>query len=359
MELSHKPFDPTPGSAKKIRMPVTLKDVAQKVGKSITTVSRALSNYDDISPETKEMVRKAAAELGYQPSVLARRLQKQRTDTIGFILPTFGPRFSDPFYSEIIAGVGNTTARHDLDLLVSTWPPGKMEIEVYRDKAQSQLVDGFIVVNTRVHDPRIEYLCGIDFPFVSFGRVDNRQDFPYVDGDGEWGMKMLVEYLIGLGHSRMAVIAPPIDLMLTHFRMKGIRSKLAEADLTLDDNMVVHSDLTQRGGYQQASYLLDQPEPPSVIIALNDLMAIGAMSAIQERNLVVGKDISVTGYDDIPMAEHSYPPLTTINQPIYRIGEILCEMLIHLISEGEVEEESIILRPELVIRQSCGPVKSR
>jgi LacI family transcriptional regulator len=120
MELSHKPSDPTPGSAKKIRMPVTLKDVAQKVGKSITTVSRALSNYDDISPETKEMVRKAAAELGYQPSVLARRLQKQRTDTIGFILPTFGPRFSDPFYSEIIAGVGNTTARHDLDLLVST-----------------------------------------------------------------------------------------------------------------------------------------------------------------------------------------------------------------------------------------------
>jgi len=233
-----------------------------------------------------------------------------------------------------------------------------MEIEAYQVKAQSRIVDGFIVVNTRIHDPRIEYLCSIEFPFVSFGRAEDRQDFPFVDGDGEWGMRLIVEYLLDLGHRRMAVIAPPKDLMLTHFRLKGIRSKLAEVGLALDESLVVHSDLTQRGGYQVASDLLDQPDPPSAIIALNDLMAFGAMSAVQERNLVVGKDISITGYDDIPMAEHSFPPLTTLNQPIYRIGEILCEMLIRLISNGELEEESIILRPELVIRQSCGPVRN-
>ncbi|MBN1149384.1 MAG: LacI family DNA-binding transcriptional regulator [Anaerolineales bacterium] len=336
-------------------MPVTLKDIAKKVGKSTTTVSRALGDYDDISPETKALVRQAVADLGYKPSVLARRLQKQRTDMLGFILPTFGPRFSDPFFSEFLAGIGNTAARHDLDLLVSTQPPGDAEMEAYKNKAQSRLVDGFIIVRTRKHDPRIEYLCGIGFPFVSFGREDDHQKFPFVDEDGEWGMRILIEYLLGLGHRRVGVITPPMDLMFTHFRLMGVRSKLAEANLALDNRLVVHGDLTQRGGYQMASNLLDQPDPPSAIVAFNDLMAFGAMSAVQERGLVVGKDISVTGFDDIPMAEHSHPPLTTLHQPIYQIGEILCEMLIQLISKGELEEERIILRPELIIRQSCGP----
>ena len=117
-------------------MSATLKDIADKVGKSVTTVSRALHGYDDVSPETTALVRKVAQELGYTPNILAQRLQKRRTDTIGFILPTFGPRFSDPFFSEFLAGIGNTAAQLGYDLLVSTRPPGEEELVTYQEKVK-------------------------------------------------------------------------------------------------------------------------------------------------------------------------------------------------------------------------------
>ena len=130
-------------------MTVTIKDIARETGKSITTVSRALNGYDDVSEATKELVRRTAEEMGYTPNLLAQRLQKQRTETIGLILPTFGPRFADPFFSEFLAGVGNTTARYGYDLLVSTKAPGAEELAAYRKKVQGRQVDGFIVVRTR------------------------------------------------------------------------------------------------------------------------------------------------------------------------------------------------------------------
>jgi transcriptional regulator with XRE-family HTH domain len=136
----------------------TLKEIARRTGKSITTVSRALADYDDVSPETKKLVRRVADEIGYSPNLLARRLQKRRSETIGLILPTFSPRFSDPFFSEFLAGVGNRAARSGYDLLVSTQAPGSDEPQVYRRKVQGKQVDGLIVVRTRRQDARIDYL---------------------------------------------------------------------------------------------------------------------------------------------------------------------------------------------------------
>ncbi|MEA3350855.1 MAG: LacI family DNA-binding transcriptional regulator, partial [Chloroflexota bacterium] len=168
-------------------MPVTLKDIAKKVGRSVTTVSRALHDYDDVSPKTKSEVRRVAEELGYTPNILAQRLQKQSSDTIGFILPTFGPRFSDPFFSEFLAGIGNKAAKLGYDLLVSTRSPGEEELQTYRSKVQSDSVDGFIVVRTRRQDARIRYLCNENFPFAAFGRTENACAYSYIDEDSEHG----------------------------------------------------------------------------------------------------------------------------------------------------------------------------
>ena len=165
-------------------MAVTLKDIAKRVNKSVTTVSRALADYDDVSPETREQVRKVAAEMGYSPSSFAQRLQKQRSETIGLVLPTYGPRFSDPFFSEFLAGVGNQAAAMDYDLLVSTRPPGEEELQAYRTAIQGRRVDGFVVVRTRCRDARIKYLCDRGFPFVAFGRVEGECEFPFVDRVG-------------------------------------------------------------------------------------------------------------------------------------------------------------------------------
>jgi LacI family transcriptional regulator len=339
-------------------MPATIKDIARKLGKSTTTVSRALNDFGDISVETKELVRRAAEELGYIPNTMAQRLQKRQTDTIGLVIPTSGPRFSDPFFSEFIAGIGNTAARLGYDLLVSTRAPGDQELESYRHSIRSRRVDGFIIVRTRCEDPRIDYLRKVGFPFVSFGRTDGPLDYPFVDEDSEHGMRLVIKYLVDLGHKRIGVIAPPGNLEFSCYRLHGIHAQVEELGMSYDDLVIVEGDLTQRSGYEWANQLLDRPTPPTAIVACNDLMALGAMSAVQERGLVVGKDVSITGFDNIPMAEHSHPPLTTVNQPIYQIGSMVCEMLIKHIRGETKEREQVLLTPSLVVRQSCGPAPS-
>ena len=333
-------------------MTVTLKDIAERVGKSITTVSRALYDYDDVSPKTKELVHKAALEMGYTPNTFAQRLQKQRTDTLGFIIPTFGPRFSDPFFSEFLAGLGNKAAEFGYDLLVSTRSPGEEEMRAYREIVRGKRVDGFILLRTRQQDSRIAYLVETGFPFVAFGRTTDKMTFPFVDEDSALGMRLVVEHLTGFGHRRIACLAPPQELTFALHRLNGFHEGMANAGLPVDESLIVTGDLTQRGGYERAKILLNQLNRPTAIAACNDLMAFGAIRAAQETGLVVGKDIAITGFDDILMAEHSNPPLTTVNQPIYKIGTMVCEMLIRLIRNEPMAETQITLKPELMVRQS-------
>lgn len=333
-------------------MAVTLKDIAKATGKSITTVSRALNDYGDVSAQTKTLVVRVADELGYTPNTWAQRLQKQHTDTIGLILPTFGPRFSDPFFSEILAGIANMAAHLGYDMLVSTHAPGEEELVAYRAAIRGRRVDGFVLVRTRRHDARVVYLQEANFPFAAFGRAEDKLDFPFVDEDGTFGMKLIVGHLDSLGHQRIACIVPPPELMFASYRLSGFREGLSEAGLPLDEALIRVGDLTQRGGYEQACALLDMSSPPTAIVACNDLMAFGAMSAAQERGLVVGGDIAITGFDDIPMAEYSHPSLTTIHQPIYQIGGMVCEMLIKLIQGEPLDERYVLLKPELIVRQS-------
>lgn len=335
-------------------MAVTLKDIARAVGKSVTTVSSALNNYDDVSEETKELVRRVAREMGYAPNIAAQRLRKKRTDTLGLIFPTFGPRFSDPFFSELLAGIGNESSENGLDLLVSTQAPGSDEEESYRRMTSGRRVDGLLVVRTRRHDPRIAFLAERDFPFVAFGRSEQGFDFPYVDEDGVLGMKLVTQHLVDVGHRRIAFIAPSPDLMFATYRLKGFRQAMEENGLALDESLIVIGDLTQRNGHRLAGELLDRPDRPTAIIASNDLMALGAMTAAQERGLLVGRDIAITGFDDIPPAQYSHPPLTTLHQPIYRIGRMICEILIKCINGETLAERHILLRPSLIVRRSSG-----
>ena len=337
-----------------VPMVVTIKDIAKKVGRSVTTVSRALHDYDDVSEETKALVRRIADEMGYTPSSFAQRLQKQKTDTIGLILPTYGPRFTDPFFSEFLAGVGNKAGSLGYDILVSTSPPGDKEMLNYRNKVQTRRVDGFIIVRTRRQDPRIEYLCQSEVPFVAFGRTQGPCYYPYVDEDSHFGMGLIVDHLAAQGFKRLSFLSAPPELTFTDFRLKGFLEGLKTNNLPQVESLILVGNLTQSDGFAKANRLLDLPEPPDAIVASNDLMAIGAMSAVQQRGLVVGKDVAVTGFDDTTMAEHTHPPLTTIHQPVYRIGGMVTEMLIHIIQGKPLGDEHILLKPSLVMRQSCG-----
>lgn len=340
-------------------MGVSIKDIAKRVGFSVTTVSRALNDYDDVNAETKELIRRTAAEMGYVPNSLAQRFQKKKTDTIGLILPTFGPRFSDPFFSEFLAGIGNEAVTQGFDLLVSTRSPGEEELNAYRQMVQGRRADGLVIVRTRKHDERIEYLRSVNFPFVAFGRMEGEIDFPFVDEDGKSGMRLVADHLVALGHRRIACIASPPELMFSQFRLDGLHSRLDELDLPLDPDLIRVGDLTQRSGYEQTLDLLDLANPPSAIVAFNDLMALGAMSAAQNRGLTVGMDVSITGFDNIPIAAHSHPPLTTVDQPIYQIGSMVCEMLAQKIKGEILEQSHALLQPKLIIRESSGRASAR
>jgi len=334
-------------------MPITLKDIATATGFSVTTVSRALNDYDDVAEETKARIKQVALELGYYPSATARHLQKRRTDTIGFVIPTFGPRFSDPYFSELLAGIGNEAAEHDFDLLVSTRPPGEeKEKEAYHRLVSSRRVDGLLVVRTRQKDWRIAYLAEQGFPFVAFGRSDLAFDFPWLDVDGACGTEQATQHLIDRGHRRIAYISAPDGLMFSHHRMNGYKRALEKNGLSFVEERVAFGDLTQRGGRQAARRLLSLLPPPTAIVVCNDLMALGAFKAAHEQNLVIGQDIAITGFDDIPLAEHAYPPLTTVHQPIYHIGITVCRMLVQLIRQEALEERQVLLKPQLIVRES-------
>lgn len=340
-------------------MAANLRDIAREVGVSVTTVSRALNGYSDVSAETRDRIHHAARRLSYSPNLAARRLKKQRTDTLGFIMPTVGPRFSDPFFSAFIAGVGNEAAAQHYDLLVSTHAPDSdEEMRAYTRAAAGGWVDGVIVVRTRENDSRIRYLVERGFPFVAFGRTSNGFDYPYIDEDGIAGMSLLTQHFIDLGHRRIGFIAALPGLMFGRYRQTGFEETMARNGLAPQPAQIVAGDMTRYGGQAAMETLLDTVPDLTAVIACNDLMAMGAMALLQARGYTVGQDIAVGGFDDIPMASMAATPLTTLRQPIYHIGRKTCAMLIDLLADGPDPVPHILLKPELIVRASSGPVRA-
>ena len=336
-------------------MPITLKDIAERVGKSVPTVSRALAGFSDISPQTRAEVQRVALEMGYEPNLTARNLQKQRTDTIALILPPARElRFSDPFFSEFLSGLVQGTAAHSYNLNIST-SPAEIDQEIYLRHIRSRRFDGFIVVRTQRQDARIDLLREHDVPFVSFGRVENGNDFHLVDENGYGAVRSIVDHLFDLGHRRFACIAEPLHFTKSYHRVQGFLDGLRAHDLAADDSLVIESQFRQRSGLMAGRELLDRLQPPTAIIACNDLIALGAMSAAQEKNIVVGRDVSITGFDDILLAEYANPPLTTVHQPAQQLGEMVVQMLFKVINREAVDKKQIIIEPEIVVRQSSGP----
>ncbi|HUS83779.1 MAG TPA: LacI family DNA-binding transcriptional regulator [Anaerolineales bacterium] len=339
-------------------MPVKIRDVAKKLDLSVTTVSRALAGYDDVAPSTRDLVIETAREMGYVPQHAARQLRRQRTETIGLIFPTSGSRFSDPFFSEFIAGIGDETSRRSYDLLVSVAPPGEDEERAYRLWTNSRRVDGFILVRMRVDDWRISYLTEEDFPFASFGRSKTFESSPHIGVDGCAGVKELVNHLVDLGHRRIAFIGASEELTLVGDRLEGYKAGLEEAQISYDPDLVLKGDLTRSGGYEATKQLIELTPPPTAIIGVNDLTALGAIRAAQEGGLIVGEDLSIAGFDGTVAGEHAHPTLTTVHQPVYEIGRRVSAMLIDLIEKQTRSDLQSLNRPRLIVRESTMKCKS-
>ena len=336
-------------------MKITLETISRESGFSVTTVSRALAGYDDVNEETRQRIIAIAKRLGYQPNLAARHLRSKQTQTVGMVIPLTA-HFSDPFFMELLAGVGRQAAEYGYDLLLSAQQPGEEELNAYRRMVASSRIDGVVVARVWRDDPRITFLKEVHHPFVVFGR-SNLDDYPYIDVDGTAGIHQLVRHLVERGYRRIAIILPPPQLAFTAVRYEGYLQGLREAGLPPRNEYVVEGDLSRDSGHAAARQLLDLAEPPTAIVACNNSMALGAMQSIHKQGLVIGRDMAVAGFDDIPAAAQAIPPLTTVRQPIYDIGRRALDMLIKVIRHETLEESHVLLVPQLIVRESSGGVE--
>lgn len=337
-------------------MPVTLKDISKKSGFSVTTVSRALTGYDDVSQKTRDHILKIANELGYQANHIARQLQGQRTHTLGLIMPARAHTHDDDFFSVLLKGITYEAARNGFDVLTGATQPDTSELDTYRRIVGGRRIDGMIIARTYRSDPRIAYLKSVNCPFIVHGRLapDENSDFDYIDVDSQHGIMMVTEHLIFKGHKHIGLILPEADLAFTPYRLNGYREALEKHEIPYHEGYIIHGNLTYQSGYDAANDLLDKHPHLTAIVGANDWMALGAMAVAKERGYPVGETFGIAGYDDIPAASHSEPALTTVHQPIYNIGEQLAQHLLAIINEDSASHFQRLITPELIIRDSSG-----
>jgi len=340
---------------------VTIRDVAQRAGVSIATVSYVLNASAPISERTRTRVLAAAAELGYRPSAIARGLRARESRIIGYNWHHVPPDKWHPIRDRFLYSIAEAAETQGYHILTFTHTPHNRSRRPYEDLMLTGQVDGFILSDTSRDDERIRYLLGAGFPFVAFGRANEAWDFPYVDVDGEAGMRQAVEHLLSLGHRRVGLIAWPEESLSGQYRYQGYLRALESAGIAPDPAWIVRSEHTEASGRQATRTLLDLPSGrrPTAVVAVSDLMAIGAMNALYEIGLQPGQDVAVVGFDDIPTAQYVRPSLTTLRQPIAEVGERAVDMLLRLIQGQELAERSVLLSPKLIVRASSGGIVTR
>ncbi len=340
---------------------VTIRDVARRAGVSIATVSYVLNESGPVSEATRQRVLEVAAELGYRPSVIAQGLRAQESRNIGYSCHDVLPELWHPILDRFLHSMTVAAETYGYHILMFTSRRDDKPWLAYEELILTGRVDGFILSGTNLNDGRIRYLLDKGFPFVAFGRANEEWDFPYVDVDGEIGGRQVVEHLLSLGHRRIGLIAWPETSLTGHYRYLGYIAALREAGVSPDPAWIVRVEHAEASGARAMRTLLSLPYDcrPTAVLALSDLMAIGAMQAIYEAGLQPGKDIAIVGFDDMPTVRYLHPPLTSVHQFIEEVGERVIDMLVRLIRGEELEEQKVLLPPKLVVRASSGGIWHR
>ncbi len=339
---------------------ITLKEVAAHAGVSYQTVSKVIHHQIQVSKETEERIRKSIEELGYHPNQLARSLRLQRSNLIGYSWEPTPPDQANPILDQFLQSMAQALESAGYHLLSFPYRSGKALIDSYQELIASNRVDGFVLSGVEYNDPRVLLLREANFPFVAFGRTNPDWDIPYVDVDGAAGIRMVMEHLLEQGRRRIAALVWPAESRVGQDRLDGYLNCLSSAGITPPPEWLARC---QEGTYAHGVFATDQlldlpPEiRPTGFVAFNDIMAIGAMYAIQSRGLQVGDDIAVTGFDDAPMTQYLTPPLTTVRQPIWEVGQRVTAILMSILGErGEKpspsEEQHVLLHPRLIVRRS-------
>lgn len=332
----------------------TIADVARRAGVSGAAVSFALNDRPGVADTTRARILVAANELGWRPSARARALSHRRAFALGLVMSR-PPELlaADPFFPHFLAGVESALAARGYAFLlqVAGSDPGA-EAECYRRLAQEGHVDGVLLTDLRAEDSRFELLQDLGLPAVAVGLPHGDCPFPFVSHDDRPGIRAIVEHLVSLGHRKVAYVDGLPGYVHTATRRESWRSALEFAGL--EAGSVVAGDFTGSGGATATTRLLEATERPTAIVYANDLMAIAGMGIALEAGLHVPADLSVTGFDDVPLAAHVVPALTTVRQNAFEWGRISAETLLADFEERPPPNIQLDL-PALVVRASTGP----
>ncbi len=336
-------------------MPPTLEEVARLAGASRSTVSRVINNHPNVRPETRERVQQAIRQSGYRPHPVARSLVTKCTQIIGMAIPeAVTTLFTDPFFPLLLRGATETCNAHRYQLLLSLFNGPVGREEMYQRVLRHGYLDGVLVASTSLDDPLISNLLRDQIPFVSVGRHTDKR-VHYVDVDNVSGARMAIEHLIRLGHQRIATITGRLDMIAGQDRLEGYRQALQARSIPVEEDLIVEGDFSESSGVMGMQRLL--PASPDAVFVASDMMAIGALKALRQAGCQVPHNVALIGFDDIPAASVIEPALTTVRQPIERLGSMAVDLLLSVLensSEEEAPTHRIILPTELVVRASCG-----
>ena len=336
-------------------MTVTLKDIAKVAGVSHSTVSRALHGNPMIPPATTARIRKLADELGYVPNTVASGLRRTHSKVLGVLVR----RIDDAFLAEVLQGIEDVLYAEGYGLFLATsHRDPEREKAIFRTMSERR-VDGVIVCSTEVDEEHLRQLGEFGVPTVLINNQAATETAHSVSHDDVAGGRTLTRHLIKLGHSRIAYLGHSRTGRITQDRLEGYKQALCQAGLEFCPEYVAAGpNGTAEGGVIGMSKLLAGEVRSTAIVCFNDIMAIGAMHALQQAGLSVPKECSVTGFDNIPLSQYVNPPLTTFHQPRYELGTEAAEMMLRLLSRKEKSLDSaeiISLRGQLVVRASTAP----
>lgn len=329
-------------------MAMTLRDLAARLGMSKATVSRALNGYPEVNAETRQKVLAAAKTFGYEANPMARSLAVGRSNVIGLIYLLQPSDLGDPMFLSVVGGMAEALERQKLNLMIAPVSPDN-ELPTYQQMVKGRRVDGLVVSRTLVQDPRIAYLSKQGFPFIAHGRT--RLDHPYAwfDYDNEAGIQLAVRHLLSLEHQRIALISAPLALNFAQQRLQSFIASMSAAGLSIDTRYLIHDAIDRRSGYLAMQQLLRCTPRPSALIVDNHLSGVGAMRALIDAGVQIGRDISIIvwGRMEDTLVEHH---VTTIDQPEPgAAGAKMADMLVARINGTPATELQVLWQPTLVV----------
>lgn len=334
----------------------TIYDVAKRANVSPSTVSRVFNNTARISEATRARVLQAAQELDYHPSALASGLAKKRTLIIGLVIPDI----QNPYSATLARGVQDMVfSQGYVPIICNTDGDPEKELHVLREIYRHG-VDGFIITPPQLQitpevNRYIRKLLDKGVPIVFVGNRLNDPNVDFVTSRAQDGAFQAVSYLVSLGHRAIGFIGGYYTRGIAVGRWLGYQEALITNQLPIRPEWMVETDLSQDGGEQALHRLLDLPNPPTALLAVNDLMAIGAIMACRKRGIRVPEQMSIVGFDDIPFAALTTPPLTTVAQPTYELGYKAAELLLRRFQQPNLPPQQVTLQCKLVIRQTTAP----